>query len=193
MGRLKWILVCGALMAALSVNVAAAGPRSDANVFFDSHVTTEFAATLMSLGMAQAGGEELETAVSVSNTMASPFAMMPPGADLSGVVWMFCYNQDGTSWVYNSANDLVDGVPIGSGLEEDGTLAAGGTFTVFLSEVINAVAGEDLRFVGYCYVVGEFDAIVGSYVNYLPLVGIQQDFVMQDDFAGVPVVVAVAP
>jgi hypothetical protein len=144
--------------------------------------------------MSQAGGEELETAISVSNTCAAPelgegFPVC--GVESAGPVWLFCNAQDGTNWAFNSSADFVEGAPIGSGLDEDGMLAPGGTFTVFLSEVIEAVVGEDaeeVSFVGYCWVVGQnFEAIAGTYVNFLPLVGIQQDFAMQSDFTGVPI------
>jgi hypothetical protein len=204
MGKVKWILVCGVLIAALSVNVAAAGPKSDTNVFFSSHVTPAFSAVLASLMMQQAAGEELETALSVSNTCAAPpiGPVVNPldeqvasgfpecGVESTGPVWLFCYNQDGTSWAFNSSVDLIDDVPIGSGLDDDGMLAPGGTFTVFLSEVVEAVTGDsaNVGFAGYCYVVGQdFEAIAGTYVNFLPLVGVQQDFTMQSDFAGVPI------
>jgi hypothetical protein len=194
MGKVKWILVCGVLMAALSMNVAAAGPKSDTNVFFAAHVTPQFSAVLASLMMSQAGGEELETAISVSNTCAAPElgeGLPHCGVESTGPVWLFCNAQDGTNWAFNSSADFVEGAPIGSGLDEEGMLAPGGTFTVFLSEVIEAVVGEgaeEVSFVGYCWVVGQdFEAIAGTYVNFLPLVGIQQDFAMQSDFTGVPI------
>ena len=195
MGKVKWILVCGALVAALSVNVAAAGPKADTNVFFSSHVTPAFSTVLAQLMMQQAAGEELETAISVSNTCASPelgmladaHGFQDCGVESTGPVWLFCYDQGGTSWAFNSSVDLLEDAPIGSGLDEDGLLAPGGTWTVFMSEVVEAVTGdsENVSFVGYCFAVGQdFEAIAGTYVNFLPLVGIQQDFAMQKDTKG---------
>ncbi len=66
-------------------------------------------------------------------------------------------------------------------------LVPGGTFTVFMSQVVEAVTGDsaNVSFIGYCFVVGQnFEAIAGTYVNFLPLVGIQQDFAMQSDLTG---------
>jgi hypothetical protein len=203
MGKVKLILVCGVIMAALSVNVAAAGPKSDTNVFFSSHVTPAFSAVLANLMMSQAAGEELETAVSVSNTCSIPPIATPAdmhlsgglpecGVESTGPVWLFCYMQSGGSWAFNSSTDLIGDAPIGTGLDEDGMLAPGGTFTFFLSEAVEAVTGdsENVSSIGYCYVVGQdFEAIAGTYVNFLPLVGIQQDFAMQSDFTGVPIFV----
>ena len=90
MGKVKWILICGALMAALSVNVAAAGPKADTNVFFDMHGTTGWSATMATLVMT-AGAGALDTAISVSNTCATPdgdgFPMCGVGPDgMSGDV-----------------------------------------------------------------------------------------------------------
>lgn len=212
MGKFKWILVCGALMAALSLNVAAAGPKADTNVFFSSHTTPAFSAVLAQLMMQQAAGEELETAISVSNTCALPSIAPVPtpldshisgfpecGVESTGPVWLFCFDQGGTSWSFNSSDPgtwVDDGEgnlgPVGSGLDEEGNLPAGGTWTAFMSQVVEAVTGDsaNVSFVGYCYVVGQdFEAIAGTYVNFLPLVGIQQDFAMQADMMGVPIVV----
>ncbi len=196
MGKLKWILVCGVLMAALSFNVAAAGPKSDTNVFFAEHATPAFSAVLGSLMMSQAGGTELETALSVSNTCAAPSLDLGTGFPTCGVestgpVWLFCNAQDGSNWAFASSSDLINGLPIGTGLNDLGELEPGGTWTVYLSEVIEAVVGEgaeEVSFVGYCWVVGQnFEAIAGTYVNFLPLAGIQQDFALQSDFSGVPI------
>jgi hypothetical protein len=183
------------------VNVAAAGPKSDTNVFFAEASTPAFSAVLASLMMSQAAGQELETAVSVSNTCAAPplgaaadmhesggFPVC--GVESTGPVWLFCYMQSGGSWAFNSSTDFIDGNPIGTGLDAEGKLAPGGTFTFFLSEAVEAVTGDsaNVSSIGYCYVVGQdFEAIAGTYVNFLPLVGIQQDFAMQDDFTGVPI------
>ena len=81
MGKVKWILVCGALMTALSFNVAAAGPKADTNVFFDMHGTTGWSSTMATLVMAVGSAvepadghisQDLDTAISVSNTCMTP-------------------------------------------------------------------------------------------------------------------------
>jgi hypothetical protein len=198
MGKVKWILVCGVLMAALSVNVAAEGPKSDMGVFFAAHSTPAFSAVLGALMGQQSAGEELDTALSVSNTCAAPALGMVPadahlnfqecGVESTGPVWLFCYDQGGTSWTFNSSTDLIDDMPIGGGLDEDGMLPPGGTFTVYMSNIVEAVTGDsaNVSFAGYCFVVGQdFEAIAGTYVNFIPLAGIQQDFALQSDFKGV--------
>jgi hypothetical protein len=153
--------------------------------------------------MQQAAGEELETAISVSNTCAAPdLGMMADmheniqecGVEATGPVWLFCYDQGGGSWIFNSSDPsqfVDDGTgnlgPVGSGLDEDGNLEPGGTWTAFMSQVVEAVTGDsaNVSFVGYCFAVGQdFEAIAGTYVNFLPLVGIQQDFAMQKDTKG---------
>lgn len=217
MGNVKWILVCGVLMAALSVNVAAEGPKSDMGVFFDSHGTTGYAATMATLVMAVGSeiapadghiSQDLDTAISVSNTCKTPvgegFPMCGVGPDgMSGdvgAVWLFCYPQGvddvgvggPPQEVLTFDSSAVDPV-IGTGLNEDGELEAGGTWTVYFSDVLRAVGvpTEDQSFIGYCYVVGEFDAIVGSTVNFINTLDppLQQDFSMQADMEGVDVFV----
>jgi hypothetical protein len=58
-----------------------------------------------------------------------------------------------------------------------------------VDEILGAVGFDAAtqNFVGYCYFVGEFDAIVGTYVNTFASVASQQAFPMQADFAGVPI------
>jgi len=206
MGKLKWILVCGALMAALSVNVAAKGPQADMNVFFDSYETTGYSAVVATLVMAKGAeavpadssalvAEDLDTAISVSNACkvpsgASGFPMCGVGPDgMSGdvgAVWLICYENDSDD-VLSFDSSAVTPV-VGTGLNEDGELPAGGTWTVYLSDVLEAVGVPvaDQNFIGYCHVVGEFDAILGSYVNFINTVDppLQQDFSMQMDMEG---------
>lgn len=204
MGKLKWILVCGALVAALSVNAVAAGPKSDTGVFFASHETTGFAAVMATLVMAKGaeattGGDpvvELDTAISVSNTCKAPsgsgFPMCGVGPDgMSGdvgAVWLICSDNDGDVLTFDSS--AVD-IELGTGFNDVNELEAGGTWTVYFSQVLAAagVPVSQQNFIGYCYVVGEFDAIVGSYVNFINTVDppLQQDFAMQSDMEGADV------
>ena len=109
------------------------------------------------------------------------------GFSCLGAVWLFCEAQDPDVGNLSFDSSGVDPV-IGTGLNEDGELEAGGTWTVFFSEVLTAVgvALEDQNFIGYCHVVGEFDAIVGTYANVNTLVDppLLQDFAMQADMEG---------
>lgn len=190
MVKTKWVLIGAAVLLALGVNAAAAG-RSDSQVFLQEADTTDASAVLAAFVAYVEDGTD--TALSVSNTMGVPeitgvdLEGFPTGSDTAGAVWAFCYNQvDGQVYVYNSASDGV----IGAGLDDEGMLPAGGTWTVFISEILGQV-GFDLqnRFVGYCYFVGEFDAIAGTYVNVFQTVASQQSFPMQKDFTGQPIMV----
>lgn len=193
MVKTKWVLIGAAVLLALGVNAAAAG-RSDSQVFLQEADTADASAVLAAFVAYIEDGTD--TALSVSNTMGVPevagvnLAGFPMGSDVEGAVWAFCFNQDGEAYVYNSAQDGV----IGAGLSEDGKLPAGGTWTVFISEILGQV-GFDLtqRFLGYCYFAGEFDAIAGTYVNVFQTVASQQSFPMQKDFTGQPILVVPAP
>ncbi len=195
MGKSKWILICGVLLLAFAVNATAAG-RSDSQVFFQEDATSQYAATLAAFAAEIPSGEQ--TAVSVSNTMATPsisgleFAGFPTGGDTAGAVWAFCYNSlDGSTWTFNSA----DNPDVGTGFDADGMLPAGGTWTAYVHEIL-ATAGFDSTtdsFVGYCYFVGNFDAIAGTYVNTFTSASSQQAFPMQSDFAGAPITATEAP
>lgn len=189
MGKSKWILICGVLLLALGVNVAAAG-RSDSQVLLQEDATSQYSAVLAAFAAEIPSGEQ--TAVSVSNTMATPsvsgleFAGFPTGGDTAGAVWAFCYNTlDGSTWTFNSIDDPT----VGTGLDMDGMLPAGGTWTAYVHEIL-ATAGFDAAtdsFIGYCYFVGNFDAIAGTYVNTFSSVSSQQAFPMQSDFTGTPI------
>ncbi|MEJ2077054.1 MAG: hypothetical protein P8020_08150 [Acidobacteriota bacterium] len=191
MGKSKWILICGVLLLAFGVNISAAG-RSDSQVFLQEDATPQYSATLAAFAAElPATGEK--TAVSVSNTMATPevpgldLSGFPTGLNTEGAVWVFCYNRiDGSTWTFNSDSDPS----VGAGLDAAGMLPAGGTWTAYVSDILGA-AGFDAAtedFIGYCYFVGNFDAIAGTYVNTFTSVSSQQAFPMQSDFTGVPIV-----
>jgi hypothetical protein len=195
MGKFRWISLCGVFLVGFTA-MGMAGSGSDVAVFFQEESTPDFSATLATFATTLSDGTR--TAVSVSNTMGTPmvegveFDGFPEGSGTEGPVWLFCYNtlaEGGPqSWVYRSSDD-----PVGTGLTEAGILVAGGTWIFFLDEVL-ATLGFDSssdNFVGYCYVVGEFDAIVGTYVNTFESIASQQAFPMQADFAGVGIEVTV--
>ena len=189
MGKFKWILICGALVLAFGTNAAAAG--SDAQVFLQEDGTPEFSATLATFVSSLTEGTR--TAISVSNTLGTPnvegveFSGFPEGGNTEGAVWAFCYNtlEDGAPYVYSSS---LNGV-VGTGLTEDGVLMPGSTWIVFADEILETLGFDPAadNFVGYCYFVGEFDAIAGTYVNTFVSVSSQQAFPMQADFGGVPI------
>lgn len=190
MGKVKWILFAGALLALFSGQMMA-GPGSDTDtrVFFDSHVTTNASAVLMGFAADLSGGGA-RTSLAVSNTMGAPgLEGLPEGGDMMGQVWLFCYNtysEDGEPIVVQTSA-LDAPAMTGLGLDDDGMLAAGGTWLVFLDEALGAV-GFDSDFVGYCYVIGEFDAITGFNISSVEGIG-AVGLPMTSDFTGAPVVV----
>jgi len=189
MGKFKWILICGALVLAFGANAAAAG--SDAQVFLQEDGTPAFSATLATFVSSLTEGTR--TAISVSNTLGTPavdgveFDGFPTGGNTEGAVWAFCFNTlpDGQDYVYSS---VLNG-PVGTGLTEGGVLMPGQTWIVFADEILGTVGFDPAteNFAGYCYFVGEFDAIAGTYVNTFVSVSSQQAFPMQADFTGTPI------
>ena len=235
MGKFKWILVAGALLALCSGQMMA-GPGSDTRVFFDEHMTTNASAVLMQFGASLSDGTR--TAIAVSNTTASPaiedlpgecpdgeeVCVQPLAGDMVGGVWLVCYNtltvtvepalradmhEGGVEPIVAYSGAFTDPEMVGTGLDENGGLAAGKTWLVFLDEVFAASSGEveppveptplpALRadshggdFVGYCWVIGEFDAISGLSISSAG--GAAFGVSMTSDFAGVPLSVAPAP
>jgi hypothetical protein len=191
MGKFKWILLCGALLIAFSAN-AVAGQGSESKIFFSGHTTSTHSAVLAAFVAVLPDGSD--SSISVSNTMAVPspasggivgtqeggtFAGFPVGGGLSGPVTFYLFPNVGDPLVVSTA----DNPTLGNGTDEAGNLNAGGTLTVFASQVLDA-AGGDETFVGYIYVVGEFDAIAGTYVNNFVQIQQQQAFPMQEDFDG---------
>ncbi len=196
MGKSKWILICGVLFLAFGVNAAAAG-GSDAQVFLQEDATPVYSATLATFVSSLTSGER--TAISVSNPLAVPtkdgydLTGFPSGLNTTGAVWVYCYNtlNGGELSVYDSSVD-----PVGTGLNDAGMLVPGATWITYVDEILSTGGFDPTTddFVGYCYFVGEFDAIVGTYVNTFTTVSSQQAFPMQADFTGVPIMATeVAP
>ena len=102
-----------------------------------------------------------QTAISVSNIMMAPDGVMAGGYgdnyQKMGSLEFYLYNNDGSPPVMY---ETMMGSP-GSGLEDDGTLMPGGTYTVQLHEILEA-AGADGMFSGYGWVVANFDAVAGT-------------------------------
>ena len=117
---------------------------------------------------------EISTSISVSN----PLAMDPmsPFLDLSGFVTV------GTIEVYlwdQTAGELISfetsGDSVGRGLVADGTLPPGGTWTFLVSDVLNEAGWED-NFVGFGWIVANFDGVAGTHTVTIFNVGFNQAF-----------------
>ncbi len=106
-----------------------------------------------------------DTAISVSNVLMAPDGIMPggygEGSDDMGSLEIYLYNRDGTMTMHETSMDSP-----GNGLDDDGMLGRGQTYTVLLSEIVG-----DSEFVGYGWVVANFDGVagtrtvIGSFVN----------------------------
>ena len=107
----------------------------------------------------------IDSAISVSNILGAPGNLMyvvqggaGEGANMEGTVEIYLYGNDGSTPMY-STDMMMLGVDTGIGM--DGVLMPGGTFTVFLSEILMA-AGHEGQFLGYAWIVGNFDGIAGT-------------------------------
>lgn len=129
-------------------------------------------------------------AISISNVCA-----VPPGSGLdfyigerseegvldSGGFVIYLYDRDGKLWWFSSReHTFLNGRLIGAGLNEDGTLQPGQTFTVNLHEILAAIQGIPVAdvetFVGYGWVLSEFDCLAGTYSTTIYGYGFTQAF-----------------
>jgi len=124
----------------------------------------------------------VDCAISISNVCAAPSVLSPfiggstPLAPSSGRVSLFLYNTDGTLLTYTTAPDSP-----GYGLNPDGTLSAGMTWTVRLAEVLSKVLDRpenQIDFRGYGWILSEFDCLAGTYNNTVFGVGFTQSYEM---------------
>jgi hypothetical protein len=189
MGKGKLFLVLFVLALAMAVPAMAA-KGADAKVFLQTDETTDFSATVAAYVASLPDGTR--TAISVSNSLGTPqvegvtFGGFPTGSDTEGQVWVFCYNALGDEgpevFVYASSSNPG----VGTGLNAEGKLVPGATWIFYIDEVLAELGFDKTtdEFVGYCYFVGEFDAMVGTYVNTFESAWSQQAFPLQSDFTG---------
>ena len=118
------------------------------------------------------------TAISVGNVLTPAFSnafQSTPrgGGDTEGTLEFFLYNQDGSLITFDTGTDPT----VGSGLNEDGTLGPGQTWTVLMREILTAAGmGPDESFSGYGTLVANFDAVVGTYNVTIFGLGFTQNF-----------------
>ncbi len=174
-------IVCFSTLAilALGVNAQAGG---DAVAFGNLESTTSqsavFAAFLAWLPNEEQPNFSADTAISVSNILGAP-----PGdlgdvydayGDRHGTIEFFLWNRDGTPMWYETSADSP-----GSGLDELGYLQPCRTYTVRLAEILSKITGlpeVDNEFTGYGWVIGNFDAIAGTYNVTIFGLGFTQNF-----------------
>ncbi len=110
------------------------------------------------------GGADANTAISISNIVIAPPKISgistPDLNDTQGPITGYFYGNDGSSYVYKTS----DNPTVGSGLDEAGELGPGGTWAVFMSELLGTMGVEN--FIGFGWFVADFDAVAGTYTNF---------------------------
>lgn len=202
MKRVKLILLLiVAICLGFSANTMAA-PASAAEsdtVSFAMHIDTTaaravFASFLSVIPNVDDPDQSVDSAISVSNVCAAPAEVVDTGllgdgasapgngngavseavgSDF-GTITVYLWDRDGTLITHTTGA----GSP-GAGLDADGQLQAGQTWTVRLAEVLSAELGiseEDIEFNGYAWVTSGFDCLAGTYNVTIFGVGFTQNF-----------------
>ncbi len=153
------------LFSAVLLTVAMAGTvMAGSSVSFMAGMQTSEQSAVFASFLAYVPNEDpsmmIDSALSVSN-----ITMAPDGIDADqdpyegdgtmGTVEIYLYGADGMA-MYST-----DMMMAGSGTGMGGMLMSGGTYTVFLSQILMA-AGHEGPFLGYAWIVGNFDAIAGT-------------------------------
>ena len=140
------VAFAGTAMAGTSVSFMAAGHTTEQSAVFASYLVSIPNDDPM---------YAFDTAISVSNVLGAPegidVAGYGEGDETTGTLEIYLYNRDGTLMVHETSMDSP-----GHGLT-DGMLGPGQTYTVLLSEIVG-----DAEFVGYGWIVGNFDGIAGT-------------------------------
>lgn len=163
MKKSTWIFLIGLIFLALSLN--AMGQTGAVAVSADVATTSHQA---LKAGYVNSSGDGVVwTGMVISNSMGAPeLDGMPTGGDTEGTVTLYCYEA--------ATGDLFVA-------ESPEPLGPGQSLIVTFREVF----GNDTPWAGYCYVVGNFDALSG-----LTIIGYEQawyGYQMTEDFDGVPV------
>ena len=151
----------GAMTIHVTVSDTQGGSASaEADVAVDplSNQSAVFASYLVSIP-SDDPDQVIDTYLSVSNVLSAPGGVDTAGSpyegdDRVGTLEIYLYSRDDDEpMVYETTGDSP-----GAGLDENGMLAPGHTYTVRLAELV----GEENAFVGYGWIVGNFDGIAGT-------------------------------
>lgn len=179
------------VLLALALMMAFALPafgQEEPITLMSSSSTTSQSAVLAAFLTSLDDGAAAASALSVSNILGSPIGSgFPGGGNESGPLTIYLFNGIGTVYTFSTA----DHPDVGSGTDIEGNLDPGATYTVNLSEILQALFPDrvpaDRDFVGYGWIVADFDAVAGTFFNFFPLVGATQSFQMQPTGGGIPV------
>lgn len=117
-----------------------------------------------------------DSAINISNCAAAPAEVMDYLGDKRelGTVTVHLWGQDGSHVMHTTGPDSP-----GTGLDENGELPPGGTWTVLLAEIVEAetgIAPDELNWVGYGWVSANFDCVAGTYNVTIFGLGFTQNF-----------------
>ncbi len=162
--------------------------QDESITIFGDVSTASQSAVLASFLSSLDDGNAASTALSISNILGAPSGSgFPSGGDESGPIWIYLFSSTGKVYTFHT-DDHPD---VGSGLNVDGSLSPGGTYSVFLHQILQALFPDrvpaDRNFTGYAWVVANFDAVTGTYVNSFPALEASQAFLMQPSVGGLPV------
>ena len=157
MKKSTWIFLIGLIFLALTLNAVG---QTGAVVVSGADATTSHQA--LKAGYVQSIPGVVWTGIVISNTMASPG--LTTGGDTEGTATVTCYKDDTGEAVTAETEVLAPGQSI--------------------IKTFNELFGNTEAWAGYCYVVGNFDAISG-----LVIVGAESwyGYQMTEDFDGAPV------
>ena len=183
MTKMRSILCFSTLVIlAFGVNAQAGG---DAVAFGTSQTTTSQAgvfAAFLSRVHSEDADMSSDTAISVSNNLSAPAGELATAyaahKDTSGTIEFYLWRRDGTALVAETGPGFS-----GNGLDAMGKLGPGQTYTVLLSELMSEITGlavgdtsTESEFTGYGWVIGNFDAIAGTYSVTIFGLGFTQNF-----------------
>ncbi len=178
--RTVLIFVSLALLA-FGANALAQGKfNSDSGALYGTAVTTSQTAVFAAF-LSDVSAPRVQTALSVSNVLAIPDGfqsdfLSPVGGDTQGTVEFYLWNADGSPYFFDTGMDPS----LGRGLNEDGTLGPGQTYTVLLNDILGAAGfpvGEQ-SFAGYGWIVANFDGVAGTYNLTIFNTGLTRNFVL---------------
>lgn len=133
-----------------------------------------------------------ETSFSISNIQASPqgsfFHSLSRGGVEAGTIEFYLWGQDGEVLAYETG----PGSP-GFGLDGEGRLLPGHTYTVQLGDILDELAVPG-PFVGYGWIVANFDGVQGTYaisgIGGTPSFPLQPGLGKHRFFGGIPIAAA---
>ncbi len=186
--KIRWVAICFSIFWGTSfVTLGLAGEQGTAAPVFVQEAGSSAYRAVFAQYLAVIPNEadptlQVDCAISVSNVCKAPLPLSlfigdsAENAPTSGRISLYLYNMDGTEIVYQTGPDSP-----GDGLNPDGSLGSGQTWTVRLAEILAAAEGKaeaDIRFRGYGWVLSDFDCLAGTYSNTVFGVGFTQSYEM---------------